>query len=150
MPKLKYFLKITSFCLFFSAFAFNAFAADVYVDVANTGAEESVLIVPSPIFNAATIIGKVFKDSNKNGYQDEGEEGLPNISLITEDGFLATTDKYGRYHIEGLKPQTKVVAVMTNTLPSNSTLTTENPVLLRFSVALTMKANFGVYIEEEE
>ena len=116
----------------------------------STVAEETVLIVPNPIFNTATIIGKVFRDNNKNGYQDEGEVGLPYISLITEDGFLATTDKYGRYHIEGLKPQTKIVAVMTNTLPSGATLTTENPVLLRFSVALTMKANFGVYIEENQ
>ena len=115
----------------------------------SSGAEETVLIVPNPIFNAATIIGKVFRDNNKNGYQDEGEVGLPYISLITEDGFLATTDKYGRYHIEGLKPQTKIVALMTNSLPKGAVLTTENPVLLRFSVALTMKANFGVYIEEE-
>ena len=115
----------------------------------SSGAEETVLIVPNPIFNAATIIGKVFRDNNKNGYQDEGEVGLPNISLITEDGYLATTDRYGRYHIEGLKPQTKIVALMTNSLPKGATLTTENPVLLRFSAALTMKANFGVFIEKE-
>ena len=112
-------------------------------------AQETVTVAPNPIFNAATIIGKVFLDKNKNGYQDEGEEGLPHIDLITEDGYMATTDKYGRYHIEGLKPQTKIVALMTKTLPKRAVLTTENPVLLRFTVALTMKANFGVYIEEE-
>ena len=111
-------------------------------------AEETITIIPNPLFNASTIIGKVFHDTNQNGYQDKGELGLFDVTLITEDGFMVTTDAHGRYHIDGLKPQTKVIAVMTKTLPKGYTLTTPNPVLLKLTPALTLKANFGVYMPE--
>jgi hypothetical protein len=62
---------------------------------------------------------------------------------------MVITDEYGRYHLDGLKPQTKVIALDTKTLPKGAKLTTENPVLLRLTPALMMKANFGVYVEEE-
>ena len=112
-------------------------------------AEETITIIPNPLFNASTIIGKVFHDTNQNGYQDKGELGLFDVTLITEDGFMVTTDAHGRYHIDGLKPQTKVIAVMTKTLPKGYTLTTPNPVLLKLTPALTLKANFGVYVPEK-
>jgi hypothetical protein len=45
------------------------------------------------------VTGKVFNDANRDGYQDQGEEGLSGVRLITARGLAATTDTYGRYHI---------------------------------------------------
>ncbi|MCK7509894.1 MAG: hypothetical protein MZV70_41605 [Desulfobacterales bacterium] len=34
-----------------------------------------------------------------NGYQDKGEPGLAGVRVVSARGLIATTDKYGRYHI---------------------------------------------------
>ena len=56
-------------------------------------------VTPDPTFDCAGVIGKVFDDKNRNGYQDKGELGLANVRLATVRGLLVTTDKYGRYHV---------------------------------------------------
>jgi len=45
------------------------------------------------------VFGKVFNDVNRNGVQDNGEEGLPGVRVVTATGLAATTDQYGRFHI---------------------------------------------------
>ena len=45
------------------------------------------------------MIGKVFEDLDGDGYQDQGEPGLPGVRVATATGLLITTDEYGRYHI---------------------------------------------------
>ena len=62
-------------------------------------AEATVRLVPDPTFDCTDVTGKVFDDSNRNGYQDQGEEGLAGIRLVTPRGLAATTDNNGRYHI---------------------------------------------------
>ena len=41
-------------------------------------------IVPDPTFDCSDIIGKVFDDKNLNGYQDDGEPGIANVRVVTE------------------------------------------------------------------
>ncbi len=55
--------------------------------------------MPDPVFDCSDVIGKVFDDRNANGYQDEGEPGIPNVRLATLNGVLVTSDAEGRYHV---------------------------------------------------
>ena len=112
---------------------------------------ETVTIVANPLFYNATLIGKVFNDKNNNQIQDNNEEGIPDVELAIEIGLRVKTDQYGRYHINDLKPMTHIIGLDTNTLPKNSKLTTENPVLLTpVTEGVTLKANFGVLLLEED
>ncbi|MBI4834473.1 MAG: PQQ-binding-like beta-propeller repeat protein, partial [Planctomycetes bacterium] len=74
-------------------------------------AREEVLVVPDPIFDLGTIIGKVFEDTNGNGIQDEGEVGVGQAKIIMEDGTIITTDKDGKYHVPGVAPGTHLMQV---------------------------------------
>ncbi|MFA5794083.1 MAG: right-handed parallel beta-helix repeat-containing protein [Candidatus Brocadiia bacterium] len=104
-----------------------------------------VRVIPDPLFDYATIIGKVFMDANDNGIQDEGEVGMANVKIMTEDGITIITDKDGKYHVAGIKPQTKVLKVDENSLPFNSKITTMNPAVARFTAGARLeKINFGV------
>lgn len=62
-------------------------------------AKALVEILAEPIFDCGEIIGKVFDDKNRDGYQDDGEPGLPGVRLATVNGVLVTTDANGRFHI---------------------------------------------------
>ena len=62
-------------------------------------ATATVRIVPDPTFDCTDVTGKVFNDVNRNGRQDDGEDGLPGVRVVTARGLQATTDQYGRYHI---------------------------------------------------
>jgi uncharacterized repeat protein (TIGR01451 family) len=88
-------------------------------------AREEVLVVPDPIFDLGTIIGKVFYDKNGNGIQDppspfpshsgeglgEGEPGIAGARIVMEDGTIITTDKDGKYHVPGVAPGTHLMQV---------------------------------------
>jgi len=54
-----------------------------------------VRVVPDQTFDCTDVFGKVFNDVNRNGVQDNGEEGLPGVRVVTATGLAATTDQYG-------------------------------------------------------
>lgn len=116
--------------------------------VSNVGTA-TVRIVPDPTFDCTDIIGKVFDDRNANGFQDEGEPGLPNIVLATVKGRLITTDAEGRYHIPCAEvPQMDrgsnfILKLDARTLPSGYRMTTENPRVVRATRGKMVKLNFG-------
>lgn len=100
--------------------------------------------------NQATIIGKVFFDSNMNGYLDTGEEGIPGVRLATVTGLVVETDAYGRFHIpDGMTSnlpygQNQLLKVDKASLPQGAKMTTENPRLIRLSNVGMNKVNFGI------
>ena len=65
----------------------EAWAADAAGSVLSNIASATVRIVPDPTFDCSDIIGKVFDDKNANGYQDEGEPGIPNVRIATVTNF---------------------------------------------------------------
>ncbi|MBD3264960.1 MAG: DUF11 domain-containing protein, partial [Candidatus Omnitrophica bacterium] len=113
-------------------------------------ATEEVKVVYDPIFDLSIIIGKVFNDKNGDGIQQRGEEGIADVKIATEDGLYVITDKDGKYHIEGLLPQTKLLKVDTSTLPQGAEFTTENPRVVRLTRGLLAKVNFGVKVSEKD
>ncbi len=115
-----------------------------------------VTIVPSAVFDCSELIGKVFEDANRNGYQDENEPGVPGVRIATVNGQLITTDEFGRYHIAcAAVPDARigsnfVLKVDTRTLPLGWEPTTDNPRSIRLTRGKFGELNFGVAPKQEE
>jgi uncharacterized repeat protein (TIGR01451 family) len=111
-----------------------------------------VEFVPEPVFDCGDVIGKVFDDKNRNGYQDEGEPGLPGVRLSTVRGLLITSDDYGRYHVscaqipDAANGSNFLLKLDQRTLPSGYRITTENPRVVRLTRGKITKLNFGASI----
>jgi large repetitive protein len=109
-----------------------------------------VQITPNAVFDCSELLGKVFEDNNRNGYQDENEPGVPGVRLATVNGQLITTDEFGRYHIAcAVVPDARigsnfVLKVDTRTLPLGWDVTTDNPRSIRLTRGKFGELNFGV------
>lgn len=118
-------------------------------EISNRGTA-SVAITPSAVFDCSELVGKVFEDRNRDGYQDEGEPGLPGARLATVNGQLITTDEFGRYHIAcAAVPNERigsnfVLKLDTRTLPLGWEPTTDNPRSIRLTRGKFGELNFGV------
>jgi uncharacterized repeat protein (TIGR01451 family) len=118
-----------------------------------TRATATVRIDIEHVFDCGEIIGKVFDDVNRNGYQDEGEPGMPGVRLATVRGVLITTDRYGRFSVPCADiPDARIgsnfiLKLDTRTLPTGYRLTTENPRAVRLTAGKVTKLNFGVAID---
>ena len=130
------------------AWALNNLANSLDSNIANA----TVRVVPDPTFDCSDIIGKVFDDINANGYQDEGEPGIPNVRIATPRGLLVTTDAEGRFHVTCAEiPQADhgsnfVMKLDERSLPSGYRVTTENPRDVRTTRGKLVKLNFGAAI----
>jgi uncharacterized repeat protein (TIGR01451 family) len=118
----------------------------------STEAQATVRIVPDPAFDCTDVIGKVFDDTNRNGMQDEGERGIPQVRLATARGLLATTDAFGRFHItcaitprEG-RGSSFVLKLDDRTLPSGFRGSTPSLQVQRATRGKTLEFNFGASI----
>ncbi|KWV90939.1 DUF11 domain-containing protein [Erythrobacter sp. YT30] len=113
-------------------------------------AQAVVTITASAIFDCAEIIGKVFDDFNGNGYQDEGEPGVPGARLATVNGELITVDEFGRYHITcAAVPNAQigsnyVLKLDPRTIPAGYTPVMDNPQSIRLTRGKISELNFGI------
>ncbi|PWV95606.1 putative repeat protein (TIGR01451 family)/fimbrial isopeptide formation D2 family protein, partial [Hoeflea marina] len=127
-------------------------ALDPDGDPVGPDAPAEVVVLAEAIFDCSEVIGKVFDDSNHNGYQDPGELGLPGVRLATVNGNLIITDKHGRYHVPcAMLPDQRIgsnfiLKLDTRTLPTGYRLTTENPRVVRLTAGNMTKLNFGAAI----
>jgi large repetitive protein len=115
-------------------------------------ATATVRIVPDPALDCTDVIGKVFDDANRNGYQDRGEQGIPGVRLVTARGLLATTDRHGRYHItcaitprEG-RGSNFVLKIDDRTLPTGYRASTQAVQVQRATRGKALELNFGASI----
>jgi uncharacterized repeat protein (TIGR01451 family) len=118
----------------------------------STEASARVRIVPDPALDCTDVIGKVFDDTNRNGVQDLGEPGIPQVRLATARGLLATTDQFGRFHItcattprEG-RGSNFVLKLDDRTLPSGFRGSTQSMQVQRATRGKTIEFNFGASI----
>ncbi len=83
------------------------------------------------------------------------EQGIPGVRIGTVEGLLIETDRYGRYHLQGVSPShfargsNFVMKVDAATLPSGSKFTTENPRVRRITPGIPVRFDFGVKMIEE-
>ena len=115
-------------------------------------ATATVRVVPDPTFDCTDVTGKVFNDVNRNGRQDDGEDGLPGVRVVTARGLAATTDAYGRYHITcAITPHESrgsnfVLKLDDRTLPSGFRMSTEQVQIQRATRGKALQINFGASI----
>ena len=132
------------------AWALSSVAGARISNVANA----VVRVVPDPLFDCSDLIGTVFDDKNANGWQDQGERGIPNVRVVTARGLLVTTDAEGRFHVAcAAIPQMDrgsnfVMKLDERTLPSGFRLTTENPRDVRVTRGKMVKLNFGATVHK--
>ena len=116
-------------------------------------ATATVRVAPDPTFDCTDVIGKVFEDANRNGLQDDGEDGLPGVRVVTARGLEATTDQYGRYHITcAITPHESrgsnfVLKLDDRTLPSGFRLSTDQVQIKRVTRGKAMPFDFGASIQ---
>ncbi len=115
-------------------------------------AEATVRLVPDPTFDCTDVTGKVFDDTNRNGYQDGDEGGLAGVRVVTARGLAATTDAHGRYHITcAITPnETRgsnfVLKLDDRTLPSGFRASTRPVQVQRATRGKALRINFGASI----
>ncbi|MCA3572473.1 MAG: hypothetical protein IOC86_01050, partial [Aestuariivirga sp.] len=117
-------------------------------------ARARVTLLEEAVFDCSDVIGKVFDDRNRDGYQDEGEPGLPGVRLATVRGLLVTTDPHGRFSIPCADipdpdiGSNFIVKLDPRTLPTGYALTTENPRKVRLTRGKMVKLEFGAASDE--
>jgi uncharacterized repeat protein (TIGR01451 family)/fimbrial isopeptide formation D2 family protein len=117
-------------------------------------ATATVRVIPDPTFDCTDVIGKVFDDANRNGYQDAGEKGLPGVRVVSARGLLVTSDEHGRFHItcavvpDENRGSNFILKVDDRTLPTGYRITTENPRVQRVTRGKMAKFNFGAAIHK--
>jgi hypothetical protein len=115
-------------------------------------ASAMVRLVPDPTFDCTDVTGKVFDDSNRNGYQDGDETGLAGVRVVTARGLAASTDTYGRYHITcAITPHESrgsnfVLKLDDRTLPSGFRASTRPVQVQRATRGKALRINFGASI----
>ncbi|MBN4050068.1 OmpA family protein, partial [Nitrospira defluvii] len=112
-------------------------------------ASVKVRVNSDPIFDLGTLIGKVFFDKNKNGYQDRREVGIGAAQVVLDNGTYVITDDHGRFHFPGVRPGQRLLKINTATLPPGTTVTTEEARIVEVSRGLLTKVNFGVVYDIE-
>lgn len=118
-------------------------------------AHADIRIESEAIFDCSEVIGKVFNDLDRDGYQDEGEPGIPGARLATVRGTLITTDAFGRYSVpcadlpDGNIGSNFVLKLDERTLPTGFALTTDNPAMVRLTAGKMTEMNFGISIGRE-
>ncbi|PYR18265.1 MAG: hypothetical protein DMF98_25865, partial [Acidobacteria bacterium] len=111
-----------------------------------------VRVIPDQTFDCTDVFGKVFNDVNRNGVQDDGEDGLPGVRVVTATGLEATTDQYGRYHITcAITPNEDrgsnfVLKLDDRTLPSGFRMSTDQVQIKRATRGKALRINFGASI----
>src|SRR6266550_2180915 len=115
-------------------------------------ATATVRVIPDQTFDCTDVFGKVFNDVNRNGVQDDGEDGLPGVRVVTATGLEATTDQYGRFHITcAITPNEDrgsnfVLKLDDRTLPSGFRMSTDQVQIKRATRGKALKFDFGASI----
>lgn len=116
------------------------------IDVATAEIE----LAAEPVFDCADVLGRVFEDRNRNGVQDEGEPGLPNVRVATVRGLLVTADAFGRFSIPCVELPARatgenfILKLDEDSLPSGTLVVTENPRVVRLTPGRVARVDFGV------
>ncbi len=130
----------------------QAWVEDLSGAMASGIAEAVVEVVVEALFDCGDILGKVFDDRNRNGYQDAGEPGLAGVRVATVKGLLLTADDHGRFHVAcaDLPDQrigtNYIMKLDPRSLPSGYRLTTENPRVVRLTAGKASEFLFGASI----
>ena len=115
-------------------------------------ATATVRVVPHPDFACTDVIGKVFDDTDRDGEQGLGENGLAGVRLVTARGLIATTDPHGRFHITcAIVPNEDrgsnfVLKLDDRSLPSGYRMSTRQVQVKRATAGKALRFQYGASI----
>ena len=113
-------------------------------------ATAKVELVADPLMDDSLIFGTVFNDCDGDGWQDEGERGVPGVRIASVEGLLTETDQFGRYHLAGIpggaweRGRNFILKVDPSTLPDGAQFTTDNPLTRRITPGVPVRFDWGV------
>ncbi len=116
--------------------------------ISNTD-RDTVEVLLDPVFDLGTIVGKVFRDANGDGAQQDGESGVPRAMVALDDGTYALTDEEGRYHFPAVRPGHRLVKLNLLSLMPGSRAAGEESRIVAVTPGLMARANFGVVTPSE-
>ena len=67
-------------------------------------AEHRLILIEDPVLREATLIGRVYCDTNGDGHPGPNEFGVPGVRIYADHGVRVDTDGYGRLHFSRLTP----------------------------------------------
>ena len=117
---------------------------------ANANAKVEVMIETQ--FDCSEILGKVFDDRNRNGYQDQGEIGVPGVRVTSVSGISITTDRHGRFSVPCADlPRQRtgtnfILKLDPRSLPAGYRILSENPRTVRLTAGKATHINFATSI----
>ncbi|MFC5569048.1 OmpA family protein [Lysobacter yangpyeongensis] len=130
-----------------SAQAFSPTTGEPISNIATARVE----IVADPLVDDSLVFGTVFNDCNGDGTQTPPDErGIPGVRIVSVEGLVAETDRYGRYHLAGIpggpweRGRNFILKVDPATLPANAEFTTDNPLLKRITPGVPVRFDWGV------
>lgn len=97
-----------------------------------------------PVFDQGVLFGKVFCDTDGDGRQQRGELPLPGSRIYLDTGWYSNADEAGQYHFADIDPGLHLVKIDVNTLPTGSTLTTDERRLFNVTRGTPTVIDFGV------
>jgi len=107
-------------------------------------ARASIDVALDPLFDLGTVIGKVFEDHDRDGYQGNNEPGIAGAMVALDNGVYALTDLYGRYHFPSIKPGQRLIKINLDSVGPGSFATTYASKVVSVTPGLMAKVNFGV------
>lgn len=121
-----------------------------FVSLANQPHFEPSLQDNNSLFDDSTIMGTVYNDRNQNGIQDEGEEGIGGVRLVTATGQIIITDQHGRYSLAAIAGGLSerginfIIKLDKDSLPEQYQLISSQTQTVRLSAGIPQKIDFRV------
>ncbi|MDR2427644.1 MAG: DUF11 domain-containing protein [Endomicrobium sp.] len=118
--------------------------------ISNTASVQVEITANDPMLDESLVIGTVFNDKNSNMIQDEDEEGLSGVKIVTVEGYIITTDQYGRFNLLHIKGgewgqgRNFIMKIDPSSLPKGFKFTTANPLVRRIMPGIPVRFDFGV------
>jgi hypothetical protein len=147
---------ICAIVLFLVSFSDKTGAGGIRLNLASHAyANGHTGILHEAAFGCGGIIGKVFRDLNRNARQDRGEQGLPGVSLFFFSGRFTKTDPQGKFHvgcadIPGADFRSNLVVKLdTRTLPFGYYLIDDRPRDVILTRGKVVKLDFGAVLAPE-
>lgn len=121
-----------------------------FASLANQSYFDQSLHDNNSLFDDSTIMGTVYIDRNQNGIQDEGEEGISGVRLVTATGQIIITDQHGRYSLAAIAGGRSerginfIIKLDKESLPEQYQLISSQAQTVRLSAGIPQKIDFRV------
>ncbi len=112
-------------------------------------AEATLSIEENALLARGTILGRVFEDRNRDGFQDRGEPGIFGATVALDNGTSVTTDADGLFHVPDVDTGQRLLKLDVGRFPYPATPTTDVATVARVSGGLITSVRFGVAFDRD-